>query len=142
MKPILFSTVLILSLLIIESCNSKKSPQTPQDITASKLKSTTWNISAVTADGTDQTQLFAGMTLSFSQNEYTTNNGGALWPSNGGWTFTDDTASFILRSDGITVTIKETTTDKLVLSLLSTKTTIGGGRTNSITGNYVFSFTK
>jgi hypothetical protein len=81
------------------------------------------------------------MTLTFSPTNYTTTNGGALWPSNGEWSYADESGKSLLRSDGLLVTIVDIADNSLSLSLLSTKGSIGG-RGNSISGNYVFTFEK
>lgn len=82
------------------------------------------------------------MTLTFSPTNYTTTNGGALWPlPNGEWTYADESGKSLLRSDGLLVTIVDIADNSLSLSLVSTKGSIGG-RVNSVAGNYVFTFEK
>jgi hypothetical protein len=142
MKPILISTLLILGLLATESCNKRvDDTKSPKDKTSELLLGAAWNIKTVVADGTDQTTVFNGMTLSFNSTSYTTTNGGALWPSNGEWSYADESGKSLLRSDGLLVTIVDIADNSLSLGLVSTKGSIGG-RVNSVSGNYVFTFEK
>ena len=143
MKPILISTLLILGLLSIESCNKRSDDNnlSAKDKTSALLLSVPWNVNTVVADGTDQTTVFTGMTLSFNSTSYTTTKGGALWPSNGEWTYADESGKSLLRSDGLLVTILDISSTSLTLSFISTKGSIGW-RVNSISGNYIFTFRK
>jgi hypothetical protein len=143
MKTILISTLLILGLLSIQSCDGRLDEKeiSPKDKTSALLLNAPWQIKTVVADGADQTSLFNTMTLSFSSASYTTTNGGALWPSNGEWAFADESAATILRSDGVVITIDEISANSLTLSLFSAKASLGG-RGYSISGNYVFTFQK
>jgi hypothetical protein len=135
-------TAAIMSLLLVTSCKKSDDPQPETDRVTGLLKANTWKIQSVTVNSTDQTDLFTGLTLSFTDINYTTTKGSVVWPANGTWTFTDDTAKKILRSDDIEVTIMEITDTSLKLSLNWDTGTFGPGRTSSIAGNHVFSFVK
>lgn len=138
----LILTVSTFALLFTQSCGGNVAPAPTPVETMTKLlvgtNSKTWKIQTVNVNGVDQTNTFTGMTIQFSKANYTTTNGGVVWPS-GSWSFTDDTATSFLRSDGITVSIVATETS-LTLSMTWNKTTYGGGRVNSLAGPYVFKF--
>lgn len=102
----------------------------------------TWNVQSVTVSGTDQTSLYSGLQLSFTATNYTTVNGGSIWPASGTWQFTDETATTIKRSDDVLITVVEAEEKKLVLSFTWSKTTLGSGRTGSISGQHVFTFVR
>jgi hypothetical protein len=102
------------------------------------LTTSAWKIQSSTVDGTDQSGLFKNLTITFTTAGFTTVNGGAVWPSNGTWSFVDDTAKSFKRDDGIVVSIDSITETALTLSLTWTKTTFGGGRLLSISGKNVF----
>jgi hypothetical protein len=127
----------------------KKDPMTTAEVNAKILEGTTtstWNISSVTVDDTDQTSLFPGMKISFFTScgcndfTYTVVNGLPVWPLTGKWNFSDD-GKLIKRDDGVEVTIDEISDNKLVLSFGWTKNTYGG-RVNSIKGHHVFTLTR
>lgn len=106
------------------------------------LTTSAWKIQNTTVGGVVHNELFQNFSISFSATGFSTTNGDPVWPSSGAWSFTDDTANAFTRSDGIVVTIEEVNESALVLSLTWTKTTLGGGKENSISGRNVFSFGK
>jgi hypothetical protein len=138
----IFSLAVILSLLVLSSCGSSGSTPSAAEVTANQLKANTWRISTVTVDGVDQTTLYTGMTLSFTATNYTTTNGKVVWPASGTWSFIDDTAKKIKRSDNLEIGIVDVTTTTLKLSLTWATGTLGTGRVESVAGNHVFSFVK
>ncbi len=139
----IFSLAVILSMLVLSSCGGGGGSTPPAtEVTTNQLKANTWRISTVTVDGVDQTTLFAGMTLSFTATNYTTTNGKAVWPASGTWSFTDNTAKKIKRSDNLEVTIAEVSSTTLKLSLNWATGSLGTGRVESVAGNHVFSFVK
>jgi hypothetical protein len=138
----IFSLTVILSLFALSSCGSSGSTPSATEIATNQLRANTWRINTVTVDGVDQTSLFSGMTLSFTATNYTTTNGKVVWPASGMWSFTDDTAKKIKRSDNLEVSIVDVTTTTLKLSLTWATGTLGTGRIESVAGNHVFSFVK
>ena len=106
------------------------------------LKSSAWKVQSVSVDNTDQTSVYKGLTLSFTDAGYTSTNGGVVWPASGTWVFADGNAKTITRSDNLAVTITEVTDTKLVLTLTWATTTLGGGRVESVKGINVFTFAK
>jgi hypothetical protein len=106
------------------------------------LTSATWKIQSVAVDGADKTSSFVDHTLKFTSTHFTAVNGDPVWPASGIWTFADDTGNKIVRDDDIEVSVNEINANKLVLSLMWTKTTLGAGRLSSISGEHVFTFVK
>jgi hypothetical protein len=141
-RPIvyLFSLAVVILLSVLSGCGD--SSASAIEVTSNQLKANQWRISSVMVDATDQTALFTNMTLSFTATDYTTTNGKAVWPATGTWSFTDNTAKKIKRSDNLEVTITEITDSTLKLSLTWATGTFGSGRTSSLAGNHTFSFVK
>jgi len=135
------SVLLFFAVSVLSSCGGKDSPSA-SEVNQGILSSGTWKISNVTVDGVDQTSLFTGLTLQFTASSYTTTNGDPVWPATGTWSFTDDTATSVKRSDGVIVGISSISETGLVLTLDWTKTTLGTGRVKSVAGAHVFTFTK
>ena len=104
------------------------------------LTSSTWKLNTVSVDGSDQTNVYKGLTLNFSSTLITSSNGGLVWPASSTWKFTDETATTIDRGDGIKVGISEAKSGKLLLVLTWSKTTLGSGRVSSVKGQHTFSF--
>lgn len=138
---IVFSSLALCLVLVLASCGDDAA-QSETDRVKDILISGTWKVQTVSVDNTDQTLLHKNLTLTFTGANYTTTNGANVWPASGGWSFTDDTAKTILRSDGVSMAVGEATPTKLVLSLQWNNTTIGPGRGESIAGPHVFTFGK
>ncbi len=134
-------------LLQLSGCGSGGTDPQPvtnskQDEVKAKLISPTWKIQSVSVDGTDKTSLYKDLSVKFTATGFTSTSGGAIWPASGTWSFTSDDASAIKRDDGLVVTLQEVTDTSLKLALTWSKTTIGPGRTGSVSGNHLFSFGK
>jgi hypothetical protein len=142
----IFIHVLAVSLLVgFASCDPV--PPTPEPTEAEKRTTIlttggTWNLQSVTVNNVDQTEVYEGLTLSFSSSGYTATNGGTIWPTSGSWDFTNDAGTTISRSDDLEISVTEITQSKLVLGLSWSTTTLGPGRTNSLAGAHVFTFTR
>ncbi|HEY5691306.1 MAG TPA: hypothetical protein VIS49_07620 [Cyclobacteriaceae bacterium] len=133
------SIVTLFTLLSISGCNSYEPIIKVQVIKL--LTAAPWNLSSVDVDGVDQTSVYNGLIITFSDDTFTSSNGGAVWPATGTWVFTDEQATAFERDDGLIVTIQEITETSLKLALTWNETTVGSGRTGSVSGNNVFSFT-
>ena len=143
----IWSSAFVALLLTIASCGGGGDDPTPATDTeaqkvTSQLTSGTWKINSVTVDGINKNDLFTNMTIVFTSSGFTTTNGGVVWPAIGTWSFVDPTAKAITRSDAVTVSLDAITDTSLTLSLTWTKTTLGGGRINSIAGKHVFVLKK
>jgi hypothetical protein len=106
------------------------------------LKASTWTMQTVVVDAVDQSTVYKGLTLNFTDTGYSSTNGGVVWPASGTWVFADASAKTITRNDNLAITITEVTDAKLILSLTWAKTTLSGGRVESVKGINVFTFTK
>jgi hypothetical protein len=136
---IIVSALVVVSLLLVTGC--KKDDPEPETARIQKLlAANTWVIQTVTVNEVDQTNLFTGLTLSFTKTNFSTTNGGVVWPASGTWEFVDETAETIVRNDGLQITINEATNTSLKLALTWSTTTLGGGRTASVAGDHEFSF--
>jgi hypothetical protein len=136
------AAMILSSFLLICSCGGggdSGGPVTPD--VAAMLRSGTWKVKTVTVDGTNQIGLFTGLTLTFSSSAFSAANGNPVWPTTGTWTL-NDAGTIITRGDGLTVTINNVTETALGLSLVWSKTTLGGGRAESVEGTHLFTFGK
>ncbi len=133
------SVMVWLALLALPSC--KEDEPTEEEIFLSKI-GTSWQLSAegVVLDDVPVNNVFNGFTISLTtQSSFTTNNGNApIWPASGTFTLkkVSTTTGFnLLRSDGVEVFVDQLTEQRLVLRFQY----VGqGGRTGSVSGEYVF----
>jgi hypothetical protein len=139
--PYTLSILALFAINLFSSCKEPVTPPTPEEITSALLTAsgTTWKMQDVKVDGVDKSSLFTGLTLKFTAGSYSTTNGGPVWPASGTWTFTSDQATTIRRNDNIEVQVQVTATS-LKLTLAWDKDTIGPGRTESVSGQHVFTF--
>lgn len=145
MKTIVYILIIIATGLV--SCNDDDeatpvdSAQLKAEVTA-QLSESTWNVQTVTVDRLDQNDLFEGFSLSFGDGTFTSQNGGEVWPASGTWQFANEEATAIVRDDDTVINILTLNDFALVISLSWSENTIGLGRTNSISGEHVFTFSK
>lgn len=137
----ILSISILLSALVLSGCNGDSSPSATEIITK-QLSANKWKISTVLIDDVVQTSLFTNMMLSFTDTNYTTTNGGPVWPTTGTWTFVDNTGKKIKRNDNLEITIIEISDTALKISLTWSKNIFGSGRISSVAGNHVFTFVK
>jgi hypothetical protein len=101
-----------------------------------------WKISELRIDN-DISSTYTGLTLSFGEGTYTSTNGAGIFPASGTWVFPSTDAEQVVLDNDLEMDILEISETSLVLSLEWTKNTIGtGGKSESVSGNHVFSFTK
>jgi len=136
----LLPVVLMVMLSGLMSCDDDE--PTAQETATNLLTSSTWKIKTVSVDATDRTSVYPGLALTFTATGYTTTNGGVIWPASGTWSFKDQTATVITRNDGLEITIQELTETSLKLSFNWTKTTLGSGRVQSVSGLHILTFSK
>jgi hypothetical protein len=139
---ICFSVACLCSLIYLSSCGGKGDDPSPVDEMRTLLTSGTWNLQTVLVGGVDQTAVYTGLTLRFTDTNFTATNGRVIWPASGTWQFSDETGKIIQRNDGLLVTIETATTNSLVLKLDWDETTLGSGRVASVEGAHTFNFTK
>lgn len=147
-KLLMSLVILTTAVTVFQSCKSGADDPGPGggDATEAEkvsalMKKGTWKLNSVTVDGVAK-NLYAGMTITFTQDGFTTTKADPVWPANGTWAFADNTAKAIVRNDQTTVTIESINDANMTLSLTWTKTTLGPGRVESIAGKHVFVFGK
>ena len=140
----ILTLVLLASLqLFFSGCSKSDTPAAETDAAQNtKLLTGTWNVQNVQVDAVDKTTLYKHLKLTFTSTSFTSTGGGSVWPASGTWKFNDDTGKVITRGDGLSINLTEISATKLVLSLIWTKTTLDGGRIESIAGSHVFTFGK
>jgi hypothetical protein len=141
MKNVIVTLSVLIIWLFAFTCCSDETPLTTIESATQMLGTQAWKIQNVTIDDVDRTSSFSGLTLEFSSQEYTTTNGHVVWPESGEWSFTNDTAKTILRSDGVVITVDQISDHALILSLNWDQNTLSG-RINSIKGHHKFTFAK
>lgn len=135
-------------LLALQSCGGDGGGDpTPVEETevqkATKLLTTgQWIVQSVTVDASDKSSVYSNLKLTLTATGFTAIGGNPVWPANGTWKFKDESAKVIDRGDGLSINLMEVTATKLVLSLTWSKTTVAGGRTESVAGQHVFTFGK
>jgi hypothetical protein len=131
------------AVLTLAGCDMLQPPP-PEPTGAEKneelLKGGAWDLTSVTVNGVDRTSVYEGLTVSFSSSGFTATNGGAIWPSNGTWSFNNDEGVTMTRNDGAEISITEISETRLVLAMLWDKTTLGSGREKSVEGQHVLTF--
>lgn len=141
LKMVVNATMLV-ALLIMAACVGDDPSQPETERIMELLTNGNWQMQNVRVDNTDRTLLYKNLSLAFAEGNYTTTNGGTIWPASGTWSFTDETAKTILRSDGVIISLGEVTSTSLVLSFDWASSTIGAGREQSVKGAHVFTFSK
>lgn len=141
MRRIVILVFVASAIFQLESCSKTEPKPTETKVVKGKLTNSTWILQDVTVDGVDQTAVYQGLTINFTETTYTTTNGGLVWPASGTWSFTDGTATTIKRDDGMEVGVGVTDTS-LKLTLTWAKATLGTGRVGSVKGLHVFTMKK
>lgn len=132
--------VILTATIVFSSCGSDE--PSPAETNTKLLTSGAWSVNSVKVDGIDRTNLFNGMSITFTDQDYTAVNGGPIWGTTQSWTFTDNAANTFSFSSGIVADIRELTTSSLKIELRWNKTTLDGGRDKSVEGLHEFQFTK
>lgn len=136
-------SILVLSILLIVSCGGKETPE-PEVDRIKRLLNTggAWTLQTATVDGVDKLSLYAGLSILFGEETFTTTNGGEQWPASGTWSFTDATAKVIERNDGLLITLTEVAEKRVVIAFTWSDTTFEEGRSQSLSGNHIFTLTR
>jgi hypothetical protein len=131
--------VALVTISLLSNCDGGDTPgPSKQEQVKAILTGSPWKVNTVTVDGVDKTLTYADLGLTFTNTGFTSVNGGSVWPATGTWSFTSAEATAIERNDGLVVTIQEATATSLKLALTWSKTTLGSGRTESLSGAHVF----
>ena len=146
MMRIAASALLTSVLLFFAHCGGSTSDPAPAETDTQKntklIVASSWTVQSVLVDAVDKSTVYKDLKLTFTAGGFTATNGGTVWPASGSWSFTDDSGKVISRSDGVTINLTEISATKMVLSLAWTKTTLSGGRAQSVSGQHVFTFGK
>ena len=132
--------MLIIAMVAFTFSCKKKTPEPDQKTIQLGKLSASWSLTQVMNDNLDVTDQYTGFTLTIDQLTYTTQQGGNPWPSSGTYDFKGDDLSVLVRNDGAELTIDELTSSTLILSF--NYTSLSGGRTAGVTGDFTFSLTK
>lgn len=150
MKTIkLFINVILLCgvVLAFESCgggggDAEPTPDTEVQRVTKLLTAGQWGLTGLTIDGVAKGS-YTGFNITFgATGSYTSSKGEPVWPTNGTWMFSDETAKTIKRSDQTDITVESINEHTLVLSFTWSKTTFGPGRMSSVPGKHVFTLGK
>lgn len=128
--------------LLVSACGGDSTEPSASDKVRALLIAGEWPVQSVQVNGVDRTSVYTGLSLRFTQSSYSTTQGRAVWPGSGTWQFTDDSATTLLRNDGLEVRIGSITHTRLELELTWTQQTLGHGRIASVAGRHVFVFVK
>jgi len=137
---ILFSLVLLLSLVAITSCK-KDTPQPDPKQQVIDALGKAWTVNSVTLDNQDVSAEWSGFTISIdnAQNYTATNlsiKSTLVWPPVGSYTFPNiDNPRVISRNDGVLIFVSELTDTSVQFIFTITNT---GGRTDGLTGEWIF----
>ena len=140
------SYALLMALTMLwPSCKSE-TELTQQELVTAQLVADgdSWEAGSVTIDEVDESGLFDHFSIKFTEQEFTTENGGVVWPSSGTWSFTSPEAASFKRGDGLEVLIESIGKDELGLSLEWDQTTLDveGGKVVSRKGRHRFKFRR
>ena len=142
-KQLLLSILAVVAIGSLSNCGDDE-PTLPskQEEVTEILTGSPWKINTVSVNGTDKTLTYKDLGLTFTETGFTSADGEPVWPASGTWSFTSAEATSFTRNDGLVVTIQQATETSLKLALTWNKTTLGSGRTQSVSGSHVFSFGK
>lgn len=135
---LLFFTVT--GLLLTSGCGGDG--PSASEVALKKLMAHPWHLSNALVDGTDKTAVYSGLSITFTKTDFTATDITPSWPTTGTWKFSDKSAKEILRGDDLLIEIIELNDDTLKISYTWSSTTFEPGRTNSVSGNHVLTFSK
>jgi hypothetical protein len=141
-KSATFIFVLLLVAVWNVGCGSDEPSPTEMEEIKANMTSGTWKVQSVDVDGIEKTSVYSNLKLTFTETTFTSTNGGGIWPATGTWSFADKTGKLVKRGDGVEITVNESSTTLLKLKLNWTETTLGAGRTSSVSGQHIFTFIK
>ena len=143
MKKTLFHNILFAAVLIILviSCKGTETAPTPdptdEQLQALMNNGSAWVLGAggVEKDGYNVTDQFTGFKLTIGEFTYSAQNGVAsAWPNSGTWSFNNGNSNFVLRDDGVVISVAFNGATLLLTFTINS----AGGRSDGITGEYIF----
>lgn len=146
MKPSLINTIILITLTMCFSCGKNDgidNQPTAQEQFISDI-SKTWDISnngTITQDGVDVTSKFPDFKLTFGNKTYTSIGGLNLWlDGTGSWEFASSETTTEIIIDSITMSV--TLTSSTITLTFTLSNSAIGGRTSSLSGNYVITVSQ
>ena len=149
-------SLLVSATIFYASCDGSGDPETSQEETQLNKIKGTWNIQSLDNDGTDRTDEYPGMTVTFAGTyseggTYNYTSDADSWPSVSPWKALDtwkfksgSVPSIVIRQSDLTeIEYTLSNSDKtLTLEFSYTGPGFANGRTESVTGGWVFVLTK
>lgn len=146
--------ILIAAGVFYTSCDSGGDEKSPEELQLDKLKFN-WTLQSAN-DGTDRTDEYPGMTLTFSGTfseggTYNYSSSASSWPSISPWNDVDTwkfksgsvSNAIVRQSDLLEMNYSLTNSDKtLSISFIYSGPGFSNGRTESVDGNWTFVFTR
>jgi hypothetical protein len=140
------STLILLSVVVI-ACGGSEGDDPAPDATLADfaIQANAWNLVSASSDSEgDLTSVFTGLVINFSNGNYTANiSDYGVWDSSGTYSVSNvsETSLSFNLSNGNTGSAS-LTESQLTLIVNVPTTIFGGGRTNSLAGNYTFILSK
>lgn len=138
MKIIRSITVLSLLILVL-NCQNENDDPSPQDLALQRLTAGEWTLGTtgfVQLDGQDVSANYPGFTLSFNNQQYQTTNAGNLFRASGSWEWVGASSNQLITDDGLDVTIRDLTANRLEFTFILTSTRSVAAGTEGIRGSY------
>lgn len=137
-KQIIFSIVFFLVCLLLFSCEEEL---TPNEATEKTLKSATWKLQGTKIDGV-VSDLYDGLSVTFTKGAYTATDGGDIFGSSGTWSFSGKDGKAIVLGNGLEVQIDQLSSTGITISFFWDKTVVINGRSGSLKGDHEMVFGK
>jgi hypothetical protein len=135
----LITFFLVVYVMGLMGCGKDDPQPSANDITTELLRSKPWQLSSTTIDGTSS-NLYSGLSVTFSTNTYTSVNGGKIWLASGTWNLAGDDGKKLLRDGTLQIDIQNISPTQLVISFNWNSTTLDNGRTESLKGLHRMTF--
>lgn len=124
--------------LLLFSCEEKL---TPNETTEKVLKSATWKLQSARIDGV-VSDLYDGLSLTFTKGAYTATDGGDIFGSSGTWSFSGKDGKVIVLGNGLEVQLDQISSTRIAISFFWDKTVVISGRSASLEGDHEMVFGK
>lgn len=131
-KKIIFSVMFLLVCLLLFSCEEEL---TPNEATEKTLKSATWKLQTTKIDGV-ASDLYDGLSVTFTKGAYTTTSGGDIFGSSGTWAFVGTDGKVIALGNGLEVQLGQISSTGITISFFWDKTVVINGRSESLRGDH------
>lgn len=144
------AVALVVAMVFLRCGGSDPEPKATESQKVTKMLTAgggKWSLPAsggVTVDGVDVTDdLFAGFSITFGEQKFTTTGTSPVWLRTDTWHFKDETAKVFIRGqDDREITIAEISDTQLRMTLEWPASTTEGGRQGSLKGKHEFTLNK